>query len=472
MRTGELGFWWHSLGGPPAAAPPLRAPTARRTWRSSAPASRDCGRPTTSSARDAVAADRRARARDRRLRRLRAQRRMGRRASSRAPPRALRARSAPRAARGAAARRCSRPSMRSRRVLDRHAHRRRLRQGRPPRRWRSTARRLARLREERRRGARAAASARRTCASCPPTELARARTRRRRARRELLARTSRACTRRSCSRGLAAAVEELGVRSTSSTPVAAIAPARSAHAGRRASRRAGSCARPRATRPSLRGLAPRARADEQLDDRHRAAGGGGLGGDRLGGQRGARRRRPRVRLPAADRRRAHRDRRARRALPLRLAHRRRGDDGAARPCASLHAKLARDVPRRRGRRASTTRGRACSACRATGACRSTPTPPAGLARAGGYVGEGVAASNLAGADAARPDPRRAQRADGACRGSGATRAAGSPSRCAGPGSAPSTRSTAGPTAVERTQRPALAPGRAASTRCLGPRLSE
>jgi glycine/D-amino acid oxidase-like deaminating enzyme len=27
MRTGELGFWWHSLGGPPAPRPPLGGPT-------------------------------------------------------------------------------------------------------------------------------------------------------------------------------------------------------------------------------------------------------------------------------------------------------------------------------------------------------------------------------------------------------------------------------------------------------------
>ena len=84
-----------------------------------------------------------------------------------------------------------------------------------------------------------------------------------------------------------------------------------------------------------------------------------------------------------------------------------GDDGAARPCASLRAKLAAMFPRRRRRRdRARLVGRARRAARLVrvGRCRSAPR---GLAWAGGYVGEGVAAANLAGAHAARPDPRSA-----------------------------------------------------------------
>ena len=45
---------------------------------------------------------------------------------------------------------------------------------------------------------------------------------------------------------------------------------------------------------------------------------------------------------------------------------------------------------------SSTHGRACWACRATGASRFGADRATGIASAGGYVGEGVAASNLAG----------------------------------------------------------------------------
>ena len=75
--------------------------------------------------------------------------------------------------------------------------------------------------------------------------------------------------------------------------------------------------------------------------------------------------------------------------------------------------------RRRRTRRSTTRGRACSACRATGASRSTPTRRRGhrvgrrLRRRGRRRGEPRRAH------AARPAARRAHRADTRCRGSGA-----------------------------------------------------
>ena len=114
----------------------------------------------------------------------------------------------------------------------------------------------------------------------------------------------------------------------------------------------------------------------------------------------------------------------------------RAPTDAARPraatIASLRAQAARDVPGRRRRARSSTPGRACSACPATGACRSTPIPRTGLAWAGGYVGEGVAAANLAGADAARPaSSSRPSQLTRAAVGRARDRAAGSPSRCAG-----------------------------------------
>ena len=50
MRTAQLGFWWHSLGGPAPARAPLRGPPEARRRDRRAPATRGCGAPTTSSA--------------------------------------------------------------------------------------------------------------------------------------------------------------------------------------------------------------------------------------------------------------------------------------------------------------------------------------------------------------------------------------------------------------------------------------
>ena len=51
MRIGELGFWWHSVGGPPPARARRCRGRPRPMSRSSARATRACGPPTTSSAR-------------------------------------------------------------------------------------------------------------------------------------------------------------------------------------------------------------------------------------------------------------------------------------------------------------------------------------------------------------------------------------------------------------------------------------
>ena len=175
------------------------------------------------------------------------------------------------------------------------------------------------------------------------------------------------------------------------------------------------------------------------------------GADRLARRRAARRRSARVRLPAAHRRRSHRDRRARRALPLRLAHRRRRAHGSARRSISFTASWS-SCSRRSPERRSSTPGRACSASRATGACRSTP-----IAQAESL---GPAATS------ARASPRRTSQLArcatccsicrarcASCRGSGGDRAAGSPSRCAGRRSAASTRCIGAPTrSSERSGR--------------------
>ncbi len=176
--------------------------------------------------------------------------------------------------------------------------------------------------------------------------------------------------------GLAATVQALGVTIYERTPRTRAARARGAHRAWR-----GASALDRARDRGLHGRAarhaPRARADEQLDDRHRAPAAERLGADRLGGVGGARRRRACVRVPAAHRRRAHRDRRARRALPLRLAAPARVARPRRRPCEAC-ARSCSTCSRRSPACTSSTPGRACSACRATGCLRSASTPIAAM----------------------------------------------------------------------------------------------
>ena len=299
----------------------------------------------------------------------------GSRASSRARPRATSAAGAA-ALRGAAARDVRRPSRRSRACCAEHGIDAELRQERRARPSRSTAPSSARLREQR-----APRRAPRGLGEEDLRELSRRGAAARvavagRARRELLPARRAACTRRSCCVGLAAAVEALGVEIYERTPVHARSPrARADTAPDAVSARWVVRATEGYTAEPARAAA-RAGADEQLDDRHRAAGARRSGSRSAGRARDARRRRPRLRLPAAHRRRAHRDRRPRRPLPLRLAHRRPRRDRRARRSRAC-ARSSRRCSRPPRARASLTPGRACSACRATGACRSRPTPRPG-----------------------------------------------------------------------------------------------
>ena len=95
----------------------------------------------------------------------------------------------------------------------------------------------------------------------------------------------------------------------------------------------------------------------------------------------------------------------------------------------------RHAPRTRPGRSATLgspiAGAACSACRVTGARRSGSTVRPGLAWAGGYVGEGVAATESGRSHARRPRHAAPTPTSCRCRGSVTGRGAGSPSRCVG-----------------------------------------
>ena len=110
---------------------------------------------------------------------------------------------------------------------------------------------------------------------------------------------------------------------------------------------------------------------------------------------------------------------------------------------------------------SPTAGVACWASRATGVRRSAFDRSTGLAWAGGYVGEGVAAANLAGRTLADLITGRAVGADDACRGSTTGRVAGSPSRFAG--SASTGRSALPLAPIASRPRPAARPASARSS---------
>ena len=149
MRTGELGFWWHSLGGPPAGARAAAGPARGRRGDRRRRLHRAVDAPTTSSApqpslRIAVLERER-----RRLRRLGPQRRLGVGVLLRAPRR-YEQRSGAAALRRRCSGRCSPPSMRWRAFLREHGDRRRLVKSgqlgggaRPRPGWRACARQLA-----------------------------------------------------------------------------------------------------------------------------------------------------------------------------------------------------------------------------------------------------------------------------------------------------------------------------------------
>ena len=162
----------------------------------------------------------------------------------------------------------------------------------------------------------------------------------------------------------------------------------------------------------LAGRAPHARADELGDDRHRAASTASAG---TGGETHARRL-ARVLLPPAHGGRAGRDRRARRPVPVRVGDRPGGRDRAAHGRRAAGAARAA-VPVAVATRASTTRGRACWAWRATGARRSASTAPTGVAWAGGYVGRRRLDVEPGRPHAARPAAGRRLGAHARCRGS-------------------------------------------------------
>ena len=118
---------------------------------------------------------------------------------------------------------------------------------------------------------------------------------------------------------------------------------------------------------------------------------GGLGPDRAGAAGDVQRRAASDHLRPADRRRPAGVRRPRRAVPLRLP-----DPARLRPRAGGVRRAAPDADARCSAsiRRSRTAGAGRSASRATGSRRSGLRD--GLAWAGGYVGDGVAAANLAG----------------------------------------------------------------------------
>ena len=191
------------------------------------------------------------------------------------------------------------------------------------------------------------------------------------------------------------------------------------------------------------------------DGGHRADRRRALGADRPRRPRGVRRPRPRRHLRAAHRRRPDRLRGSRRAVPLgqrdparvrRGAHRlRRAAHDAARPAPParrhrVHARLGRPARHRP---------------------RLAPVGDLGpgdrVGRAGGYVGDGVAASNLAGRTLADLVSAATPRSPH-CPGSATARRGGSTSRCAGSASTPACSWPGSPTA--RRRPPAARPGSA------------
>ena len=289
---------------------------------------------------------------------------------------------APGAGRSSALQRACRDGRRGRRAVDARGHRVRPRQGRllqvaqtPP----SSSACAARRRRARWGSARRTRAARRAGR--------RAHRRRRRLGAPFTPHCA-ACSRRSSCAGSRRRSSAPARPSTRARAVTAIAagPARTAAGDVRARRVV------RATEgysAGLRGPPPRAAADEQLDDRHRAAARalGAIGWD---GRRDAADAEHALLLPAAHRRRPDRDRRPRRPVPLRLAHRPRGRGRRRARSRELRARLVRAVP---GLRDVADRPRLARRARRR---RATGRPSVGLDRrpgsawAGGYVGEGVA----------------------------------------------------------------------------------
>ena len=239
-------------------------------------------------------------------------------------------------------------------------------------------------------------------------------------------------------RGLAEAVERRGVthlRAHAASPRSSPGRVRTAHGTR--ARRASWSGRPRATPRTLAGQRRAAGrpvysliiATEPLPPSV-------VGRDRAAPARDVQRPPAPDHLRPAHRRRPAGLRRPRRAVPLRLAdpagvrpRRRASSPRCTRTLVDLFP-VAAPTP------GSPTRGAARSAsprdwCASVGLDRAT-----GLAWAGGYVGDGVSTTNLAGRTLRRPGPRPRHRPDPAALGRPPLPRAGSRSRCAGWASTP------------------------------------
>ena len=210
-------------------------------------------------------------------------------------------------------------------------------------------------------------------------------------------------------RGLAAAVEKLGVPIYERTPVTAIAP----HAAETPFGTVKAEVVVRATEaftPELPGYERDVVPIYSLMIATEPLSRSDLGGARLEGPRGLRRPAPPHLLRLPHRRRPHRHRRPRRALPLRLEDQRglhAQPPGAGPPArADPHALPAdRPVPRQ------PPLGRGDRGEPRLVLVRRPRSGDRVYAWAGAYVGDGVSTTNLAGRTLSRPHPRRGHAAD-------------------------------------------------------------
>ena len=278
--------------------------------------------------------------------------------------------------------------------------------------------------------------------------------------RRVLARTSRACT-RPAGRRAGRAVERLGVRDLRDTPVTRDPPARGGHAARRVRARWVVRATEGYTAGAAR-VAARARAGEQLDDRHRAAAArpwAQIGWDGLRAARATRR----TCTSTCSAPPTGASRSAGAASPTATAR------GPTAPARSPHARSPRCAPSsaemfpaaadvRDRARLGGVLGVPRDWCPSVAADRASRAGLGGRLRRRGRRRVESRARTLR--DLILGDATPSSRS---CRGWGARRAAGSPSRCAGSASAASTRSTGCPTARARA-RPPVAAGAAARRR--------
>ena len=261
-------------------------------------------------------------------------------------------------------------------------------------------------------------------------------------------RTARASTPPSSSRGLAAAVERIGVEIYEDTPVRRVARAPPSHAATATCRRGGWCARPRATR--TRSTPRRLDPDELVDDRHRAA--GVDAGRWRDGRRCATPPTPSA-TSSAPRTAASPSA----AAACRTATARRTDRNGEIAAATVN-ELARAARRRCSaspRRRSTTHAWAGVLGVVARLVPGRDRGRRAWLTAGGYVGDGVSTANLAGRtlrDLILGEDTELTRA---AVGAAPLARTGSPSRCASPASAPSTALYRAADAMEERTQPAV-----------------